>query len=514
MRTLLIVDDNVELASLLAVVAEVHGFSARMVHTGKDALAFLDQQVPEAALVDLLLPDMAGQDLLRDLRDKGVITFAMSGVFCGEHFAKAAIETHGARAYFEKPFTARDAMIKVAALVEVSCPSPVSPVPTGPEGDPPGAEQEAGAQDAPQRADRLLPPLEAMVSTETTGIFAKPAIPPPPPLEALVADSDAAVPPPESEPPPPDSGPAADSQPQAGVEEPAPEAAPPPEPEQESWSAPTLPEPDTSEPSSSLPFSGRDVWAAPPPMRVMEIPAESPVPMVPGLAARLLATIAERRASGELRLKRGDVLKVVGLKEGRIVFAASNLGAERLPRFSLRAGRLPNDRLSALQLEIRKGVRTQEALVSLGILNQTELIDLLEQLIREITWSLLDVEGGDAQFVVRAPERKGLVPLALEAVPLVLDGYRKAFTLVRLRELVEESKRYVQLPDAAATASKLHLSPGETTLFAAADGSKTVEDLVLLSELGEREALAALVGFTHLGLLEARVAANRRIVFA
>jgi hypothetical protein len=83
---------------------------------------------------------------------------------------------------------------------------------------------------------------------------------------------------------------------------------------------------------------------------------------------------------------------------------------------------------------------------------------------------------------------------------------------LRLRELVDLERRYVQVGDAPFAPESLPLSPGERALWAAADGSKTVEDLVLLSELGEREALAALVGLCHLGVLEPRAVAQRRIM--
>ena len=200
----------------------------------------------------------------------------------------------------------------------------------------------------------------------------------------------------------------------------------------------------------------------------------------------------------------------MGLKEGRIVFAASNLGSERLSRYAIRTGKLPGDKVAALQEELKKGARTGDALVTLGLVTEAERVELLAQLVREIIWSLLDAEGGDAQFTTRAPARKGLVPLSLDPLPLLLEGYRRAFTLVRLRELVEGDKRYVLRPEAAS--AQLALPQGEATLLAAADGSKEVEDLVLLSELGEREALAALVGLTHLGVLEPRLPSGRRVV--
>ncbi|HEY3452833.1 MAG TPA: response regulator [Myxococcales bacterium] len=597
MRTLLIVDDNVELASLLAVVAEVHGFAPRVAHSGLQALEQMDKEAPEAALVDLHLPDIAGQDLLKALNARGVVTFAMSGVFKGEQFARAAVETYGAKAYFEKPFAARDAMVKMVGFVNAALdgppprdsrpsspprprfaatlptvdaliaraqaeiaaqavaranpPGPASPAPSASsEGEVPSVEdlidQKASAPAAaPADDDESLdlgeddeakpakpasvPSLDAMEQAETTGIFAsgpgggaKPgeteitvepirgdpgegATPPAPERdEPESAEEQAAAPAPASAPPPPPAD--ADEEPEsppaeAESEVPAPAALP----EQEAAAPEPQPQPEAER--------RQQTWAPPPEsLRRPEVSQDTPLPLHPGTLAALLARFAARRATGELRIKRGEVLKVIGLKDGEIVFAASNLSNERLPRWALRTGKLPANRVQELQSQLKKGARTCDVLVGMGLVTQDERIKLVAGLVREIVWTLLDAEGGEAVFVTRAPPRKGLLPLALDPIAVVLRGYRQVFSLVRLRELVDPDKRFVHSQDTTWTPEELGLGTQESTLFAAADGSKTLDDLLLLSELEEREALVALVALTHLGLLEARPPPRRRIV--
>jgi len=491
MKTLLIVDDNVELASLLAVVAEVHGFVPRVAHTGRAALEMLEAELPEAALVDLLLPDIPGQDVLKQLHERGVITFAMSGVYRGEHFARAAVDNYGARAYFEKPFAARDAMMRLVGLVQQA-----QSAPKPPPAPPPSAPDEPERAAAPAQTP-LLEELDS--SAETTGAFARPVPPPPPPADAIAPE-----PPPADEPSLPPSVPE-DAAPPA--DEPGLEAAV----QEATYPAAA---PSTAAQAAPLPFSGRDVWSnAATPEAVAQPPGpEGPTALTPGVATRLLALLARQGASGELRVKRKDIVKVVGVAEGKVVFAASNLGSERLSRFAQRAGKIPTERAGEFLHATRAGQRTGDTLVALGLCTEAERVELIGGLVREVVWSLLDVADGEVHVVARAPARKGLLPLSLETVPLLLEGYRRAPTLLRLRELVDLERRYVRADDPPFAPDSLPLSPGERELWAAADGSKTVEDLVLLSELGEREALAALVGLCHLGVLEARAVAQRRIM--
>lgn len=584
MRTLLIVDDNVELASLLAVVAEVHGFAPRVAHTGLQALEEMDKEAPEAALVDLHLPDVAGQELLKALNARGVVTFAMSGVFKGEQFARAAVETYGAKAYFEKPFAARDAMVKMVGFVNAkgSAPPPdpkpfaSKPLPRLPTVDsliakaqaeiaaqaiaraspaPPPAKDdevpsvedlvdtkaaaEAPVPKAPEAAgaeasssDSLdlgedeerdeeptaVPPLEAMEPAETTGIFSKPApgeteikiepIPASAVTEAPRGEDEASGTPedessPEPADPPPAPADAGDDAPEEALAEPPPAAEPalPPSAEEKVAAAPRAEQHET--------------WTQPPQsLRLHDVALDTPLPLHPGTTAALLSRFAARRATGELRFKRGEVLKVVGLRDGQVVFAASNLSNERLPRWALRTGKLPANRVAELQSELKKGKRTCDALVEMGLATSDERIKLIAGLVREIVWTLLDAEGGEAVFVTRAPPRKGLLPLALDPVAVVLRGYRQVFSLVRLRELVDPDKRFVHAQDNPWTPEDLGLGAKETTLFEAADGSKTLDDLLVLSELEEREALVALVALLHLGVLESRPPPRRRIVIA
>src|SRR4051812_19635044 len=108
MATLLIIEDNFELASLLQAAAEARGHTAVAVQTGRAALEAVAARKPDLAICDLLLPDLDGGELLGKLKTLGVPAIAMSGVYKGSKFAQLAREQHGAIAFFEKPFPLHD----------------------------------------------------------------------------------------------------------------------------------------------------------------------------------------------------------------------------------------------------------------------------------------------------------------------------------------------------------------------------------------------------------------------
>src|SRR5690348_1879700 len=108
MARLIIVEDNAELAFLIVSAARARGHEPIAVGTGRAALQALSLGATfSAAVVDLLLPDIGGGEVLSALRDAGIPAVAMSGVYRGAEHARNAMEQHGALQFFEKPFDMR-----------------------------------------------------------------------------------------------------------------------------------------------------------------------------------------------------------------------------------------------------------------------------------------------------------------------------------------------------------------------------------------------------------------------
>ena len=68
----LIVEDDVVFGRLLEIELGARGLTARRVETGAAALAAVLGTPPRALMLDLMLPDTTGGNLLRDLRQRGL----------------------------------------------------------------------------------------------------------------------------------------------------------------------------------------------------------------------------------------------------------------------------------------------------------------------------------------------------------------------------------------------------------------------------------------------------------
>ena len=93
---------------------------------------------------------------------------------------------------------------------------------------------------------------------------------------------------------------------------------------------------------------------------------------------------------------------------------------------------------------------------------------------------------------------------------------RRVSSLERLREDLPGEVALAPAPDPPFPPARLGLRPLEAELLACADGTKAVADLVSLSGLPEREALACLQACRLLGVLrevERALASTRRMGF-
>ena len=68
---MLVVDDEVNIAELITMALRYEGWEARMAHTGAKAVAAAKEFRPDAVVLDMMLPDFDGLEVLRRMRDVG-----------------------------------------------------------------------------------------------------------------------------------------------------------------------------------------------------------------------------------------------------------------------------------------------------------------------------------------------------------------------------------------------------------------------------------------------------------
>jgi two-component system CheB/CheR fusion protein len=69
-RRVLVVDDNVDSADMVALLLKLSGHQVRLAHSGPDALTAAEDFLPELILLDIGLPGMNGYEVARRLRQQ------------------------------------------------------------------------------------------------------------------------------------------------------------------------------------------------------------------------------------------------------------------------------------------------------------------------------------------------------------------------------------------------------------------------------------------------------------
>jgi len=112
----LLVEDEPELARIVARELEAAGFDVRQAYDGETALASFAKQPPDIVVLDWMMPGMDGLEVLRRLRQTSALPVLMLTARAEEVDRVIGLEV-GADDYLTKPFGARELVARVRALL-------------------------------------------------------------------------------------------------------------------------------------------------------------------------------------------------------------------------------------------------------------------------------------------------------------------------------------------------------------------------------------------------------------
>ena len=111
-----VVEDEVELAELLASYLRREGYEVELIHRGDGVLSRLRQQPPTILLLDVMLPGQDGLSICRELRQFSQVPVLMLTARVEEIDRLLGLEL-GADDYLCKPYSPREVVARVKALL-------------------------------------------------------------------------------------------------------------------------------------------------------------------------------------------------------------------------------------------------------------------------------------------------------------------------------------------------------------------------------------------------------------
>ncbi len=121
--TVLLVEDERAITEPLAEALEREGFNPAIAGTAAEAIETAASRTPALVLLDIGLPDGSGLDVCRELRRKSRVPIIMLTARGAEADRVAGLEL-GADDYIVKPFSARELVARVRAVLRRADPEP------------------------------------------------------------------------------------------------------------------------------------------------------------------------------------------------------------------------------------------------------------------------------------------------------------------------------------------------------------------------------------------------------
>lgn len=118
---ILIIEDEKKIADIINLYLDKEGFACDIAYSGQDGLRLL-KEFPALIILDLMLPDIPGEEICRIIRERSNVPIIMLTAKSTEEERIKGLGI-GADDYVVKPFSPRELVARVKALLRRTSPS-------------------------------------------------------------------------------------------------------------------------------------------------------------------------------------------------------------------------------------------------------------------------------------------------------------------------------------------------------------------------------------------------------
>jgi excisionase family DNA binding protein len=117
---ILVVDDDPKLREFVRVNLEMEGYSVREAGSAEEGLAALEEEPPDLILLDVMMPEVSGWEMLSRMQEKHGVGAIPVIMFSGKvDETTAAASERGAQAFIGKPFDPQQLIESARQLLRV-----------------------------------------------------------------------------------------------------------------------------------------------------------------------------------------------------------------------------------------------------------------------------------------------------------------------------------------------------------------------------------------------------------
>ncbi|MBE0425585.1 MAG: DUF4388 domain-containing protein [Nitrospirae bacterium] len=235
---------------------------------------------------------------------------------------------------------------------------------------------------------------------------------------------------------------------------------------------------------------------------MMEIPLTDNVKDIS--LPKLLANLNRNRKTGTLVIKTPVFTKKAYLLKGDAIFASSTYEDDRLGEMLIKAGKITMEQYDrSVELLKHTGKRQGAILVELGYITPKELFWEVKYQVKEIIYSLFQLEDARYEFVEGDIPPDEVITLKMSMGNLIYEGVKRIDNLTRIRKEMPAAGSILKLSNDPATLFQdVELTPQDRKMLTMIDGTMSIKDLINGSWIGSFEAMRILYVLWSIGILE------------
>jgi DNA-binding response OmpR family regulator len=115
-QRILVIDDEASVRDVVKAYLEKDGFTVFAAASGREGLALAEKKNPDLIVLDLMLPDVSGEEICEEVRSRSDVPIVMLTAKASEEERVGGLVA-GADDYLVKPFSPRELVARVRAVL-------------------------------------------------------------------------------------------------------------------------------------------------------------------------------------------------------------------------------------------------------------------------------------------------------------------------------------------------------------------------------------------------------------
>ncbi len=219
---------------------------------------------------------------------------------------------------------------------------------------------------------------------------------------------------------------------------------------------------------------------------------------------KILVSLNRKKVTGTLKISTELFTKNLYMIKGEVIYASSTYEDDRLGEMLLKAGKI-NLQQYEKSVELLKSTKKRQGaiLVELGYITPKDLFWGVKYQVREIIYSLFQLERGEFEFVEDDLPGEDIITLKMSLGELIYEGVKRINNWTRIQREMPSMDTVLKLTnDPLSLFQEVKLDENDKAVLSLVDGKRTIKDILNTSSIGSFEALKTLYVLYSIGILE------------